>query len=396
MSNPLIEDHPALSGRAELRTCIHIIDNLGAGGKERSCVEVVKMLSASGTWRVWVVSMSEGLFFTELLSLPRVQLHPLLRRSRHDPSVLWRFARLCRSSQAVLIHSWHHLATLVAIPAARALGIALVTSQFQDAPARLPWKLRWRSRLAFACVDAVVCNSRAGLRVYGAPPHKSHLIHSPYDPQRAAGDALPAPARSELCAPGRLLVGMVATFSRYKDQPLLIDAACRILARRDDVAFVLVGGGPTLAACRDRVPAALRPFIRLPGQLPCAIEAVVAHFDVGVLATFTEGISNALIEYMALGKPVVASDGGGTPELVQDGVSGWLVPAGDVDQMVERITRLLDDAALRQRMGAQGRAKVLGEFLLEHTVVKYARLYEQLLGAAPGPPPAQRAANKAS
>jgi glycosyltransferase involved in cell wall biosynthesis len=362
-----------------MRCTVQFIDSLQAGGCERTCVEVAKMLSARGDWQTYLVTMSEVVFFEELESMPRVQVVRLIRRSRRDPSVLWRFHALCRQWRPDLINVWQHMPMIYAIPAAKLLRIPLVSAQVQDAPARLDWTLRWRSAVAFAAADAVVCNSKAGIRAYGAPARKTHLIHSPYDMQRAAPGASSAHWEQELKGDGCLVVGMVATFSHFKDQPALIEAARIILARRADVRFVLVGGGPTLEACRALVRADEQDRIQILGRVPGAIEDIVRHFDVGVLATFTEGISNSIIEYMVLGKPVVATEGGGTPELVEEGRTGFLVRERDPEELAERIVRLLDDAPLRQRMGEAGRTKVQAEFVLERTVQKYADLYDAIL-----------------
>ena len=77
---------------------------------------------------------------------------------------------------------------------------------------------------------------------------------------------------------------------------------------------------------------------------------MVNVFDIGVLATHGEGISNSIMEYMALGKPVVASEGGGTCELVQDGITGFLVPRRDPQALAARISQLLDDQEAGRRM----------------------------------------------
>jgi glycosyltransferase involved in cell wall biosynthesis len=362
-----------------MRRTLQFIDNLQAGGCERTCVEVVKMLSARGDWQTCLVTMSEEVFFQEVFSLPRVQVVRLVRRSRRDPSVLWRFHALCRQWRPDLINAWHNMPMIYAVPSAKLLRIPLVTAQVQDAPTRLSWTLRWRSAVAFAAADAVVCNSRAGIAVYGPPARKTHLIHSPYDLRRAEPGADSAHWERQLKGDGRLVVGMVATFSRFKDQPTLIEAARLILARRADVRFVMVGGGPTLEDCRTLLHAGEQDHIRILGRVPGAIEDIVRHFDIGVLATFTEGISNSIIEYMVLGKPVVATRGGGTPELVEEGQTGFLVRERDPQELADRIDRLLDDEPLRQRMGQAGRAKVHAEFVLERTVQKYAELYDSML-----------------
>jgi glycosyltransferase involved in cell wall biosynthesis len=174
----------------------------------------------------------------------------------------------------------------------------------------------------------------------------------------------------------------------------LVRAALMLLARRADVIFVFAGDGPTLQACQALVPAEQRDTIRFLGQFPAAgqphvIEDLVDSFDVGVLATFTEGISNTVVEYMVLEKPVVASDGGAMSELLVDGETGFLVPPRDAAQLAARIEQLLDDAGLRLRMGQAGRRRVESAFLLERQVAKFVALYDALV-------PPGRSANSAS
>src|SRR5262249_16906176 len=105
------------------------------------------------------------------------------------------------------------------------------------------------------------------------------------------------------------------------------------------------------------------------------LESLINLFDVGVLATFTEGISNSIMEYMALSKPVVATDGGGTKELVLEGETGFLVPAGDAAALAARLDALLDDARLATRMGLAGRARLLAAFDLSSLVEKHRAVY---------------------
>ncbi len=364
-----------------MRTLVQFIDTLESGGKERQLFELVRCLSARGDFNIIVLTMRDGLYGDALAALPRVQMQLLRRHSAHDLSVFWRFAALCRQWRPDLVMTWHSMPAIYAIPAARALRIAHVTALIQDAPATLSASWRWRTQLAFACADAVVANSQAGARAYRAPPG-THIIGTGYDLQRL--DARRTGLREALGLRGRLVVGMTATFSHFKDQPTLVRAALRLLARRQDVVFIFAGDGPTLPACQALVPAEQRDAIRFLGQFPAAgqphvIEDLVDCFDIGVLATFTEGISNTVVEYMVLHKPVVASDGGAMSELLVDGETGFLVPPRDAAQLAARIEQLLDDAGLRQRMGEAGRRRIESAFLLERQVAKFAALYDALV-----------------
>jgi glycosyltransferase involved in cell wall biosynthesis len=126
-----------------------------------------------------------------------------------------------------------------------------------------------------------------------------------------------------------------------------------------------------------------------------ASEDLLANAAVSVLLTdarrHREGISNSLVESMALGVPVVATAGGGTDEVVEDGVSGLLVPSGDAAAAAGALARLLDDAALRERLAAGARRKVTEAFGLERFLREHQDLYESVLAAAPDGAPASPA-----
>jgi glycosyltransferase involved in cell wall biosynthesis len=362
-----------------MRTIIHFIDNLQAGGKERQCVELVRALAARGDTRCIVVTMSEALFFTELLAMPGVKVEFLIRRSRLDLRVVWHFVSLCRRWRPDLIHVWHVMCALVAIPAALLMRVPVLASFIQDAPEPVPPKLARRAKLACTFAEVVVANSHAGLRAYAPSAAKSEVIPSGFDVARfdQAWDA--GWLRREFGLGQALVVGMVATFSAYKDQPTLIEAARLVLSRRDDVVFVLVGGGLTLDDCRALVPPGLASRIQLPGRVEMAVEQIVSGFDIAVLATFTEGVSNSLAEAMMLRKPVVATACAGNAELVIPDRTGWLVPPRDPAALADAVMRLLDDHALRHRFGAAGRADIEHRLAMPHIVARFGAIYDRLI-----------------
>jgi glycosyltransferase involved in cell wall biosynthesis len=101
--------------------------------------------------------------------------------------------------------------------------------------------------------------------------------------------------------------------------------------------------------------------------------------DIGVLATFTEGISNSILEYMALGKPVVATSGGGTNEIVIDLETGFLVDQSNPKEMADKLSILLDDSILRTKMGQKGKDRIHDTFSIEKMTGQYISEYKKLL-----------------
>ena len=108
-------------------------------------------------------------------------------------------------------------------------------------------------------------------------------------------------------------------------------------------------------------------------------ESIINVFDVGVLATFTEGISNAIMEYMAFSKPVVATDGGGTKEILIHNETGFLVRQSDVEDLANKIEILLDDRSLSTRFGATGKDRLVKEFNLNKMTERYINFYQNIL-----------------
>jgi glycosyltransferase involved in cell wall biosynthesis len=174
--------------------------------------------------------------------------------------------------------------------------------------------------------------------------------------RKRAADALPH---------GGPLVGIVANVRPIKRIDTLIRAFGRVASRHPAARLAIVGAdgdtaqSPGSIAGLRRLAASLGVDERVTftGAVDVA-QAFVERFDVAVLCSESEGLSNAIIEYMAAGKPVVCTDAGGNPELVQEGVNGFLVPVGDDAALASRIVALLDDSATAQRMGAAGRARV--------------------------------------
>ena len=109
------------------------------------------------------------------------------------------------------------------------------------------------------------------------------------------------------------------------------------------------------------------------------MESFVNAMDICVLSTFTEGISNSILEYMALEKPVVATSGGGTNEIVVDNVTGFLIGPSNPEELAEKLDMLLNDADLRASMGQAGKQRVLNEFSIDKMSGKYIDLYKMIL-----------------
>jgi glycosyltransferase involved in cell wall biosynthesis len=273
-------------------------------------------------------------------------------------------------------HAFDFYANLTLIPAARFARVPVVIgSHRQLGDLMTPAQFRAQAA-AFRWCDAVVCNSEAAV---------GRLIASGLSPGKIVviGNALPiefftAVPPAMLKRPGAVRVGMVARMShRYKNHSGFLRIAAHIHRRMTDVEFVLVGDGP-LRRELEQEAASLglgASAIFLGDRRD--ISAVLASLDVAVLTSDSEGLSNAILEAMAAGLPVVAYDVGGNSELLSQG-RGSLIPAGNETGFADAVQNLLADFALRQQLGRKARDFARETFSLDHVRQRYIDLYVTL------------------
>jgi glycosyltransferase involved in cell wall biosynthesis len=360
---------------------LHLVDSLRVGGKERQIVELLKGLCRFSFVESIVVTMGAEQFYVADIEDLGVPLYYLLRKVRWDPTIFPRLWHIIRQFCPDIIHTNSEMAMSYAWPLARLMNIRIINNTIRNAFSGNGLRWRWHE-LMLHLADARVGNSKAGFASRGmrhdAPGN--YVIHNGFDLQRFE-TAARAQRGALGCDPNASkVVGMVAEFSDYKDYPTFIRAAQKVTARRHDVSFLAVGGGKNLGTCQRLVSRGDRS-IRFLGERK-DVEEIVKQMDVGVLCTFSEGISNSVMEYMAAGKPVVVTDGGGSSELVVDGEHGFLVPASDPKAVARRLEFLLDHPSEARRMGAAGRRRLEEVFSLARLAENTVRMYRDVLGHA--------------
>jgi glycosyltransferase involved in cell wall biosynthesis len=171
----------------------------------------------------------------------------------------------------------------------------------------------------------------------------------------------------------------VANLRRQKGHSVLIEAFARVHERIPEAQLTLLGFGPLHDQLHDQLSElGLQDHVSIGAEDD--VWPVLGRSHVFALASYFEGLPLAVMEAMAAGLPVVASDVDGLPEVVEPGVAGYLVPAGDPAALAERLTSILGSPALRERMGAAARAAA-ANLTMERCVARYYDLYEQLIVA---------------
>ncbi len=283
-----------------------------------------------------------------------------------------------RAHQVGVAHSFDFYSNLMLIPVARMARVPVVIgSQRQIGDLLTPLQFHLQAALFRLC-DRVACNSHAAakrLLEAGLPEHRVVVIPNAL-PEAAFTETAPAfPKR-----PGLLRVSMIARMnSRSKNHITFLRVAARLASRFPALEFLLAGDGPLrheLENMADKL--GIRSHVRFLGERH-DIPAILAATDVCVLPSSSESLPNAVLESMAAGVSVVATNVGGTGELVSSGETGLLVPPNDDDKLAEGIECLLSDAPLRLEFGKRAKQLARTKFHVDRVRVQYERLYAELL-----------------
>jgi glycosyltransferase involved in cell wall biosynthesis len=289
----------------------------------------------------------------------------------------WRLRRHLIRHRIAIAHAFDFYTNVTLIPAARMAGTAVVIgSQRQLGDLLSPAKER-SQQLVFRFCDRVICNSQAAaqrLVERGVAQKRVVVIGNGLPP---AAFAQPQPALPRQA--GILRIGMIARMNTLsKNHKLFLRAAARVAARIPHTEFILVGDGPLRPELeQDASQLGLGSRALFLGDRR-DIPAILASLDVSVLPSESESLSNAIIESMAAGVPVIASNVGGNPELVGEG-RGLLVPAADEEALSEALHHLLTDAALRAQFAENSRKFALANFTIDNMRRRHQELYAELL-----------------
>jgi glycosyltransferase involved in cell wall biosynthesis len=308
----------------------------------------------------------------------------------------FRVARFVRRQGTELIHA-NSLKADVICGVAGMLSRRPVIWHVRDRIARdyLPAPVVWVFRLLARCLPTfVIANSEATLATLGPiNPRRTAVVYSGLDMSELPADGATRPSPVAAAAPTPLKVGLVGRISRWKGQHVFIRAAHQVRQKFPDAQFQIIGSA---MFGEDQYEAEVRALVKELGLEDAVtftgfradVGAAIADLDLLVHAsTSGEPFGQVVVQGMAAGKAVVATNGGGIPEVVVDGVTGTLVPMGDHAAMAKAICELLGDDARRARMGRLGYERVIERFTIEATVARLERVYDTILDApAPATP----------
>jgi glycosyltransferase involved in cell wall biosynthesis len=356
---------------------LHVNDAHSWRGGEQQTLLLMRGLAATG--HGVALAAPPGAPLARAAAESGIVVHPLVLRGELDLPGAVALAALLRRAAPTLLHA-HTAHALAACAVARRLAAGatpIVFSRRVDFPVRGgPFGLGRRKYLAADAILAVSAAAAAVVASAGVPPSRIRVVHDGVDATRFDTPALDLPAALGLPAGARVVLN-VAALADHKDQRTLVHAAVPLTRRFPDVHVVIAGEGPERAVLTALIAAlGLESRVHLLG-FRHDVPGLLRGAAVAVMCSHLEGLGSAVLDAMVCGVPLVATRAGGLPELVEDGVSGLLVPVRDPDALAGAIGAVLDDTALAATLAAGGRERARGftaDRMVEGTLAAYREL----------------------
>lgn len=376
---------------------LQFVPCFGLGGTERHVVSLARTLD-SRHFEIFVGGFDRWGELLEELTEREIPVG-IYQISKLYDAHAWRqrlrFAQDLRRQRIHLVHTYNFYANVFAVPAARLAGVPVVAS-IRGANDDLTPMQRRAQRLVCRLAHRIAVNAEAlrlRLIAEGYDPRKIVVIRNGVDVSRFSGRRSDGRLHRELGLPPRApLVAVLSRLIRLKGVEYFLEAAALVAARIPQAHFVVMGDQYQRAQDGTIVPdvAYRNELERYAARLGLDGRAVftgnradvpelLPEVTVSVLPSLSEGLSNAVLEAMASGVPVVATAVGGTAEAVEDGVTGLLVPPRDAPALARAICRLLEDPELAARFRTAGSERVVQHFSLERLARETEGLYLDLL-----------------
>ena len=374
---------------------VHVVYRFDMGGLENGVVNLINNMS-SRNYRHVVLALTEVTDFRKRIVRDDVVFLALNKPPGHALSLYPSLFRLFRELRPSIVHTRNLAALEVLVPAwAAGVSVRIHGEHGRDVGDfdGSSKKYQWMRRLYSPFVGHYVALSRDlasyltdKVRISGK---RITQVYNGVDAVRfSPTDDIQRPLIPGCPFVGAQLwrVGTVGRMQTVKDQLTLTRAFIRALEiapeLKSRLRLALVGDGPLREGCQLLLDTAgVSALSWLPGERDDVPE-IMRGLDCFVLPSLAEGISNTILEAMACGLPVVATDVGGNADLVIHGVTGQIVPAGDVDAMAHSLVQLASSPELAQSMGRAGRQRILEKFSLDAMVGTYQGLYDRLLGTS--------------
>jgi len=375
---------------------LYVIDKLDIGGTQRHILELLKKIDRKRFEPCLCCLLYGGELIEEVKALDIPVLVLNIKRIYDFSGIvgLFKLIRFVREEQIDIVHTFLFGANILGNLAAKLAGAPFIISGRRDTGIHREgrWRHRQAYRFAHRLADRVftVSNSVSDVvhRYEGVEPDRIITIYNGIDVCKSQGHSIKSQSHKVIKSQvkkslgikeNEFVVGMIANISWVKGHRNFIEAARLILEEIPNVKFLIIGDGPLLKSHKSQVTShKLKDKILFLGKRQDVGE-LLSIMDVSVNASYSEGMSNTILESMALEVPVVASNVDGNRELVVDNQTGFLVQVEDIYTMKEKIAFLLRNKEIAGQMGQNARRIIEKKFNLSEMVNRYENAYINLL-----------------
>jgi glycosyltransferase involved in cell wall biosynthesis len=352
------------------------------GGAEKFVNNVVPHLS-NMDWKIRVISLIQDSFFVDQLRANNIPVIELASSAQNPTIIINRLLKEWKKEPPKIVHTHLYHAGILGRVCAKFSGIKYVIVH-QQGPEQNRSSLRTLlDRVTHRLVTRYVCSCEAVANVLvereRIPRSKISIIYNCIKPNLQVSstikpDGWPVP-------PGKKCIGSISRLSTEKGHFFLIQAIAKMVNQGYDIFGVFLGeGGLRSKLIQQTSELAIKDRVFFLGNID-NVYPWLKQFDIFILPSLWEGIPLALLEAMSIGLPVIASNVGGIPEIIQKPEFGLLVPPQDSDALAENIINLLNNQHLRKMIGESGRKHVLDNFSIDATVNKLDQLYKYILSS---------------
>ena len=361
-------------------TILHTEASTGWGGQEiRIILESLEF--AGRGYRMLIACPAEARISAKAAEAG-LRVINLPMRGPFDPRAIKKFLSIIKSEKVDIIHTHSSKDSWLAGMAGRLAKTPVVRSRHLSTPVGKSW---FTSFVYRSLPDRIITSGEAIKRMLvernGIDPAKIVSVPAGVDTEKYNPQVSAAKVIKELGLAGAYpVVGCVAMLRSWKGQKDLFDAVPRIIKSYPEARFVIAGDGPKREEFLGQIRAlGIERSVIMTG-LRKDVEEIIAALDIFVLlSTASEATSQVIPQALSIGKAVVATDVGGLPEIIEDNVTGLLIPKGDPAAIADAIIKLADDKELAGRLARTGREKVLKDFTLKGMIDKTEGVYNRLL-----------------
>ncbi len=354
----------------------YILDTFRGGGKERRCLQVIQGLNRAGVTDIQVVIVNNDVAYKELYETSAtIEIIDRKNRGLSQIQTAKELYQLLKRFQPDIVQAWGVMsagAVLLVKPFMKFRFIASYVADADTPTGIYGFINRWCN---LTC-DKIVSNSKAGLAAYHTPKSKGVVIYNGFNEARFDNKIDKSVKKRQLDIKTPIVVAMVATFWQNKDWQCYINTAKQVIKQREDITFLAVGKGPQWDDYNSQIKDEERSLIRMLGRRD-DVDELLQICDLTLLTSnHGEGISNSIMESMAWGVPVIASPGGGTPEIIEDNVNGKLIDEQTPERVGTLITDLIDQPEKLALMSEKASQTIQNRFLLQRMTKEYIELYK--------------------